>query len=117
MEIKSKEINKLIWIMLDCASMAEAEQDPEICRLLKLGKFAFSRYIRSGIEEILHLQTMYADYKNQSEYRKELLNDKEVFMMDIFGEEEVESLNDELKGKIKAFVKDLLEKEYGTDEN
>jgi hypothetical protein len=74
-----------------------------------LGYLALSGYLRSGVKAIIDMQS---ELSNAIAYRKSAeLNEQDIqnTMVDIFGDEDFNSMNDEDKAKVRAFVQKIIE--------
>lgn len=114
-----KDLNRFIQICLDVAdyydNMMELEDPPDrftgdkMLDSIGLGYRAFTSYLRCGVKDLLNLKSIYYESRERENYFEQACEEKEKFMMDIFGEEDVEELTPELKAKIKVFVRTILE--------
>ena len=122
----NKDLNRFIQICLDVAdyydNMMELEDPPDrftgdkLLDSIGLGYRAFTNYLRCGVKNLLNLKSIYYEARERENYFEQACKEKEKFMMDIFGEENVEELTPELKAKIKNFVQTLLEDDEGEEE-
>lgn len=114
----NKDLNRFIQICLDVAdyydNMMELEDPPDrfagdkMLDSIGLGYRAFTSYLRCGVKDLLNLKSIYYEARERENYFEQACREKDEFMWDIFGEENVEELTPELKAKIKAFVRELL---------
>ena len=76
-----------------------------------LGYKAMTGYLRTGVKGVIELQGKYHAANDKAYYAKSNEQDMRDFLIEIFGEEEPETLNDEIKAKIKNAVHEILESE------
>lgn len=119
--MKRFEIVGLCGICLKLAELIdrrtdEQNQNDKILNDLGLGCRAFTSYLRNGVKGIVDLQNDYTRALDKAQYAKISENQARDMLEDIFGDREADSLNDELKEKIKTYVSELL-KEYESEGN
>lgn len=112
MKSKTEDINYLVKICLDLANIVDRNGEDGVGYLkdLKLGHRALSVSLRRGVKAIVDLQE---DYSKAIEYREYAeIGEKEAkdFLKEIFGDDEIFTINDEDKNKITEFVRQLMEK-------
>ena len=83
---------------------------------LGLGYLALSGYLRAGVKAIIDIQNDLANARADREYARISEQSMREFIVDIFVDEEPETLNDEYKKRIRDFVGELL-KEMDGDSN
>lgn len=84
---------------------------------LGMGYRAADYYLRQGVKAIVDIQNMYAYEKEKADLAKiseQVAND---FVKDIFGDEEVTSINDKDKERIRQFVQDIYKEWEDEDED
>lgn len=110
-----KNLNRLAELCLNIARVAEeaAEENKKCVYLedLKLGYKALSRHLREGVKAIIDIQEMYVHAKEVVEFAESGENKARDFLGEVFGDRNIECVNNEYKNEIKAFVKKLLEEE------
>lgn len=112
MKSKTEDINYLVKICLDIANIVDrhGEKDKVYLEELKLGYRALSISLRRGAKAVIDLQEDYSkalEYQSYAEIGEKAARD---FLQEIFGDEEIDTINDEDKQKIKEFVQQLMEK-------
>lgn len=82
--------------------------DTEIADELGYGYLALSGYLRDGVKAIADFQMDYSNAKSQKELAEISENGARDFLEDIFGDREVDSLNDKAKEEIRDFVQHIF---------
>ena len=108
----TKDINRLSQLCLNIANLCDraAELDgikEYISDNLGLGYRALSVYLRKGVKSMIDFQDMYStsvEKKNIAELGEQSARD---FMTDIFGDEDIDSINDKDKVRIRDFVQQI----------
>ena len=109
--MKYDYITRLMQVCLDIANLADekGEQDEFILPELGLGYRALSGILRRGCKDIIDLQGKYhaaIEGKNLAKIGEKTAYG---FLEDIFGDREIDSINDKDKERIKAFVKQIYD--------
>lgn len=112
MKSKTEEINYLVKICLDIANIADrhGEKDKPYLDELGLGYRALSRSLRRGVKAVIDLQDDYSkalEYQSYAEIGEKAARD---FLQEVFGDEEIDTINEKDKQKIKEFTQQLTEK-------
>lgn len=76
---------------------------------LGLGYRALSQYLRQGVKAIIDIQENYSNAKERMNLSESSEREARDFLKDIFGDEDVDSLPEEQKVKIRDYVSGLLE--------
>ena len=104
-------ITRLVQICLDIANVADerGEVDKPYFEELGLGYRALSVILRRGCKEIIDLQNNYHGAIKEKNLAK--IGEKEAHdvLEEMFGDREVYTINDKDKGRIKAFVKSIMD--------
>ena len=74
---------------------------------LGYGYLSLSGYLRKGVCDIAEMQMNYANAKCDLRIAKESERDARQFLEYIFGDENIDEINDEFKQEIKEFVSGL----------
>ena len=113
-----KKLNRFLQVCLDIAEWYDRKGDEnhnffgdEMTRAIGLGYKAMTGYLRTGVKKVIELQGKYHAANDKAHYAKSNEQDMRDFLIEIFGEEEPETLNDEIKAKIKNAVHEILESE------
>lgn len=113
-----KKLNRFLQICLDIAEWYDrkGEEDPnwhggEMTKCIGLGYKAMTGYLRTGVAEVIKLQGELHSAKERRQYAESNERSMRDYLTEIFGDEEPETLSDEITAKIKAFVNGLLEEE------
>lgn len=104
-------LNRYLQVSLSIANYVDRHgenDDMELADAMGLGYRALSLYLRRGVKEVIDLQDRYSEAVCSKKLAEIGEQSKTDFLTEIFGDEEPETLNDELKAKIKEFVKTLL---------
>ena len=112
MNTKTDYLCKLAELSLKIANIVDRHgenRDFAFADEIGLGYRALSQYLRQGVKAIIDIQEAYSNAKERTELAELSERDSRDFLKDIFGDEEVDSLNDEYKSKIRAFVSGLLD--------
>lgn len=80
----------------------------EMTKEIGLGYRALTSYLRKGVQEVITLQSNYHSACEQRNYEKSLREGKEEFLLEVFGDEEPESINNKDKQRIKEFVQSIF---------
>lgn len=72
-----------------------------------MGSRAMSNYLRQGVKGVIDLQAECYRQQEMARYARMGQESAEDFLDDIFGDSEIDSVNDEMKAKLKAYVKQL----------
>lgn len=117
--MRNKKINRFIQICLDIADVVD-EQGKECNNFcidnLGCGYKVISGYLRRGVQEVIELQSSYHHIKEMKEFAEYSEKEARAVLLDIFGDEELDSLNDDDYTKIKAFCAELRKKWEDDDE-
>ena len=114
-------INELVRLCLDMAELADThgEQDnnPDFLKELGLGFRAFSGKLRSGVIEIVKLQSSYHNETEKARLCQIGEAEMQKFVEDIFGDSEVcdVAFNDKDKQRIRELVR-KIEAEWEQEE-
>ena len=117
--MKRDDLAKLSEICLRIANIVDRNGEPgefELCDELGLGYLALSGYLRAGVKAIIDIQNDLANARADREYARISEQSMREFIVDIFGDEEPETLNDEYKKRIRDFVGELLKEMDGDEE-
>ena len=110
-------VNQLIRICLDLAdSIDEAGMDDEkvqeVNRLtldsMHLGYRAASRQLREGIKAIIELRGKYYSAIEKAKYAKMSEKAAGEFLEEVFGDSDIDCINDKDKARIKQFVAEIM---------
>lgn len=91
--------------------------DDELTKEIGLGYRALTSYLRKGVQEVISLQSNYHSACDQRNREKSLREGKEEFLLEVFGDEEPESINDKDKQRIKEFVQSIFKEWEQKDGN
>lgn len=114
--MKRDSLARLSEICLQIASITDRKGesgDTTYCDELGLGYLALSGYLRAGVKAIIDIQNDLANARADREYARISEQSMREFIVDIFGDEEPETLNDEYKKRIRDFVGELLKEMDG----
>ena len=114
MNCKPDYLCKLSDICLRIANIVDRQGENGSFSLadeLGFGYLALSGYLRSGVKAIADMQMDYSNAKSQKQLAEICEQEMRDFLTDIFGDEEIESINEADKEKIRQFVQEL-EKEW-----
>ena len=75
---------------------------------LNMGYRALSIYLRQGVKAIVDIQENYSNVKEKMELAELSEQEARGFLRDIFGDEDIDSISDENKAKIREFVSELF---------
>lgn len=107
MNTKIDYLNKLAELSLRMANVIDrrAENgDDSFPSEVGYGYLALSGYLRNGVKAIADIQNAYSNAVEMRKLAEQSERDARAFLVEIFGDEEVDSLKDEYKEKIKNFV-------------
>ena len=112
MKSRTEEINYLVKICLDIANIVDrhGEKDKPYLDELGLGYRALSISLRRGVKAVIDLQDDYSkalEYQSYAEIGEKAARD---FLQEVFGDEEIDTINEKDKQKIKEFTQQLMEK-------
>ena len=116
--VKRDDLARLSEICLRIASIADRNGESgefELCDELGLGYLALSSYLRAGVKAIIDIQDDLASARADRKYARISEQSMREFIVDIFGDEEPETLNDEYKKRIRDFVGELLKEMEGDE--
>lgn len=110
MKSKTKEINNLIKICLDIANIADrkGEEGNAYLEDLGLGYRALSISLRQGAKAVIDLQDDYSKALEHRRYAETGEKEARNFLQEVFGDGEIDTINENDKQKIKDFVKDIM---------
>lgn len=117
--MKRDSLARLSEICLQIASITDRKGetgDTTYCDELGLGYLALSSYLRDGVKSIIDLQNDLANARADRYYTQMSEQSMREFIVDIFGDKEPETLNDEYKKRIRDFVGELLKEMDGDEE-
>lgn len=109
---KSRKVNRLLELCLRIAdwndrcveAQGEYGFDSPLTKELGLGYLALSGYLREGVKEVINLQDALSNARSRECLAKVGQKSAEDFLEDIFGDREIDSINDADKERIRAFV-------------
>ncbi len=109
------DVNRLVKVCLDIAEYIDKKTDQdkqyfggEMCEEIGLGCRALTAYLRKGAVAVIDLQRDYhwaMERKNASEMSEKICRD---FLEDVFGDKEIDTINDSDKERIKEFVRGIM---------
>ena len=106
-----EKINKLAEISLNLANYIDREGEKDISEPisnhLHMGYRALSRYLRDGVKACIDIQEMYAEAKSNEDNAKTGEKEARDFLFECFGDEEIDTINDEDKARIISFCKQI----------
>ena len=112
------KVNRLIQICLDiadCVDEAGQEEDAleKVNRLtldnVNLGYRALSLYLREGIKAVIDLKADYYKALERAKHAKESEKAAGEFLQDVFGDSDIDCINDADKARIRQFVRGIME--------
>jgi hypothetical protein len=113
-----KKLNKFLQICLDIAewydNRGEEDRDwfgGEMTEGIGLGYKAMTGYLRTGVAEVIKLQGELHSAKERRWYAESSERNMRDYLTEIFGDEEPETLSNEITAKIKNAVHEILESE------
>ena len=116
-KMKANDLNTLVKICLNIAEYYDDTGDKDekfhgdvLCDTLGYGYRALTGYIRRGVTEIIELQSKYHRANEMINCYKRIADEQREYFIDVFGDEEPYTFNDEDKDKIKEFVQNLMKK-------
>ena len=111
----SKELHRFLSICLDIAEWVDIKKEAEtnwigseMCEVIGIGCRSLSSRLRKGVRQVIFLQENYHSAKERLGFAETENNDTRNYFIDVFGDEEPYSFNDEDKEKIKAFIGKLI---------
>lgn len=107
--MKYDYVTRLVQTCLDIANIADekGEKNERILDELGLGYRALSGILRRGCKEIIDLQDSYHAAVEAKQLAKIGEKSAHDFLEDIFGDRDIDTINDKDKERIKAFVKQI----------
>lgn len=105
-----RKLSRLAELCLRIADEVESraeEKDELFVREFGLGYRCITDGFRNGIKEMIDLQNECCNLKSQIRFLKISEKTARDFVEEVFGDREVDTLNDEYKKKIKEFVQGL----------
>ena len=112
------ELCSRIACIVDTDGRNDTEEEHQFLKELNMGYRALSGYLRAGCLAVLELQDGYYHAKENEVYAKAIAQEKEDFLRDIFGDADIDSINEkdkqrfmELAAQIEA---DAVSREKGT---
>jgi len=117
LKYKRDELCKLAELCLRIANYADRhgeKEDTAMCDELGLGYLALSGHLRAGVKAIADIQLDYSNAISKANLAKIGEESARDFLKYIFGDREIETINEADKERIKAFVGEI-EKSWETD--
>lgn len=111
MELKQDYLCKLAELSLKIANIVDRQGEKlnfSLADEMNLGYRALSQYLRQGVKAIIDMQDAYANAKEKMNLAETSEQGARNFLKDIFGDEDIDSISDENKAKIKEFVSTLF---------
>lgn len=110
MKSKTKEITNLIKICLDIANIADRKDEEGNAYLedLGLGYRALSISLQQGAKAVIDLQDDYSKALEDRGYAETGEKEARDFLLEVFGDQEIDTINENDKQRIKDFVKDIM---------
>ena len=112
--MKQDYLCKLAEISLNIANVVDRQGANDDCSLadsLGMGYRALSSYLRQGVKAIVDIQERCTGAQERAQLAEISEQSARYFLKDIFGDEEIDSVSDDDKNKIKEFVSALLNSE------
>lgn len=109
--MKRDDLARLAEISLKMASITDRKgESGELTYSDELGYgyLALSGYLRAGVKAIADIQNDLANARSDAHLARVSEQSMREFIVDIFGDEEPETLNEEYKKRIREFVQGLL---------
>ena len=107
---RKNRITRFLQVSLDLANAAdEGSEDHPYWEECNMGCRALSGYLRQGVKCVIDLQSDYYRQKANEKYAMMSNDSARDFLKDIFGDRDIDSLNDELKTKLKNYVQHLYD--------
>ena len=114
---RKNRITRFLQVSLDLANAAdEGVEDHPYWEECNMGCRALSGYLRQGVKCVIDLQSDYYRQKENEKYARMSNDSARDFLKDIFGDRDIDSLNDELKTKLKNYVQHLYDEWDEEDE-
>lgn len=117
-EYRQDKLSKLAELCLRMANVIDRHGengDYEFANEIGLGYLALSGYLRDGVKAIADMQMDYSDAVSMKNLAELSENEAREYLKDIFGEEDVDSLNETYKARIKEFVQSLFNEMDGDE--
>ena len=107
---RRNRITRFLQISLDLANAAdEGSEDHPYWDECNLGCRALSGYLRQGVKCVIDLQSECYRQQENAKFARMDQKSAEDFLQDIFGDRDIDLLNEELKTKLKAYVQQLFD--------
>ena len=108
----ASDIGRFLKICIELAELIDTrgENGEEVyCKELGMGYRVASAYLRRGVKEVIDLQSSYHGAIASKKYSE--IGEKQAhdFLEEVFGDREPYTINDKDKGRIKAFVKSIMD--------
>lgn len=116
------EINNMLKICLNIADLIDEwghEQnlaERTVTDALGLGYRALSSYLRQGAKAVIDLQAKYRDAIERRDYAEMAKKGAEDFLADVFGDPDIDSINEEDKKRIRELCRQIAEEWEKEDE-
>lgn len=108
----TRELNRLMSLCMNLANYFERageETGEGYIEPLKMGYRALSRQLREGSKALIDIQELYTRSVETSLSDRCERQEMRDFLTEIFGDSEIECINDSDKEKIKKFVQEIEE--------
>lgn len=109
------KVNNMLRICLNIANLVDEwgqENNPAgrvVTDELGLGYRALSSYLREGVKAVIDLQAAYRDAIERRDYAVMAKEEAENFLEDVFGDRDIDSINDDDKKRIRALCRQIAE--------
>ena len=110
-EYRPDKLSRLAELCLRIANVIDRhgeKNDYEFSDEVGLGYLALSGYLRDGVKAIADMQMDYSEAVSMKNLAELSENEAREYLKDIFGEEDVDSLNETYKARIKEFAQSLF---------
>ena len=111
-EYRPDKLSRLAEICLRMANVIDRHGengDYEFADEVGMGYLALSGYLRDGVKAIADMQMNYSEAVSQKNLAELSESGAREYLKDIFGDEDVDSLNETYKARIKEFVQSLFD--------
>lgn len=113
-EIRTVKLNKVfrfISICLKLADLADEKQVTPFNEDFHMGWGAFSSYMRQGVKEVIDLKQDYYNALYRRSIAEQSEKDARDFLQECFGDREIDSINEEDRGRI-LFICNKIRREW-----
>ena len=107
------DLNSLASLVLNIANHVDEKglDGERFCEELGMGYRVISGRLRRGVMAISQIQECNSTYREKEQYERSSAEEAVKFLEEIFGDRDIDSMNENDKVRLKEFVKNIYEED------